>query len=57
MWKHFKQQRTAGRTPTGAELDRVAGNNYGRAVFARWRRAGRIPVAPEEGPKIRLPPE
>ncbi|GAA2637622.1 hypothetical protein GCM10010307_35360 [Streptomyces vastus] len=47
MWKHFQQQRAAGRTPTGAELDRVAGtNNYGRAVLARWRR--RIPAAPEE---------
>jgi hypothetical protein len=49
MWKHFQQQQAAGRTPTGAELDRVAGtNNYGRAVLARWRRAGRIPAAPEE---------
>jgi DNA-binding SARP family transcriptional activator len=25
MWKHFQQQRAAGRTPTVAELDRVAG--------------------------------
>lgn len=46
MWAHFEAERRAGRTPTGAELDRVAGtNNYGRAVLARWRRNGRIPPA------------
>ncbi|WP_327388681.1 DUF2637 domain-containing protein [Streptomyces sp. 3213.3] len=46
MWEHFRQQLAAGHTPTGAELDRVAGtNNYGRAVLARWRRTGRIPEA------------
>jgi hypothetical protein len=45
MWEHYQHQRTAGRTPTGAELDRIAGtNNYGRAVLARWRRTGRIPT-------------
>ncbi|GAB2966988.1 hypothetical protein GCM10023080_031700 [Streptomyces pseudoechinosporeus] len=44
MWNHFERQLAAGRVPSGAELDRVAGtNNYGRAVLARWRRAGRIP--------------
>ncbi|GAB2458989.1 DUF2637 domain-containing protein [Streptomyces incanus] len=46
MWEYFERLRARGRTPTGAELDRVAGtNNYGRAVLARWRRAGRIPAA------------
>jgi hypothetical protein len=31
MWAHFQTQRKAGHTPSGAELDRVAGtNNYGR---------------------------
>jgi hypothetical protein len=45
MWGYYQRQRAAGRTPTGAELDRVAGTtNYGRAVLARWRRAGRIPA-------------
>jgi hypothetical protein len=45
MWAHFETQRKAGRMPSGAELDRVAGtNNYGRAVLARWRDTGRIPV-------------
>lgn len=43
MWAYFQEQLAAGRTPTGAELDRVAKtNNYGRAVLARWRRTGRI---------------
>ena len=41
MWAHFQTQHKAGRTPSGAELDRVAGtNNYGRAVLARWRDSG-----------------
>jgi hypothetical protein len=43
MWAHYERERAAGRTPTGAELDRVAGtNNYGRRVLARWRRDGRL---------------
>jgi hypothetical protein len=43
MWAHYEHERAAGRTPTGAELDRVAGtNNYGRGVLARWRRDGRL---------------
>ena len=48
MWDYFQQQCAEGRTPAGAELDRVAGtNNYGRAVLARWRKTGRIPAARE----------
>jgi hypothetical protein len=43
MWAHYQHEHAAGRTPTGADLDRIAGtNNYGRAVLARWRRTGRI---------------
>jgi hypothetical protein len=43
MWAHFQSERSRGRTPTGAELDRVAGtNNYGRAVVRRWQRGGRL---------------
>jgi hypothetical protein len=43
MWAHFQREQASGRMPTGAELDRVAGTNtYGRAVLARWRRAGRV---------------
>ncbi|HEV2780213.1 MAG TPA: DUF2637 domain-containing protein [Actinophytocola sp.] len=46
MWQHFLREQTHGRTPTGAELDRVAGtNNYGRTVLRRWRQQGRIPPA------------
>jgi hypothetical protein len=51
MWAHYQAERAAGRTPTGAELDRVAGTrDYGRAVLARWRRTGRIPAT--EGAEI-----
>jgi hypothetical protein len=49
MWEHFVREQTRGRTPTGAELDRVAGtNNYGRTVLRRWRNQGRIPSANTE---------
>lgn len=44
MWSHYQLALADGCTPTGAELDRVAGtSNYGRAVLARWRRTGRLP--------------
>jgi hypothetical protein len=44
MWAHVQREQARGRTPTGAELDRVAGtNNYGRTVLRQWRNAGRIP--------------
>jgi hypothetical protein len=37
MWAHYWHERAAGRTPTGAELDRIAGtNNYGRRVMRGW---------------------
>ncbi len=33
MWAHYVREQQRGRTPSGAELDRVAGtNNYGRTV-------------------------
>lgn len=42
MWTHYVTERSKGRTPTGAELDRIAGtNNYGRKVLRRWKAAGR----------------
>lgn len=45
MWEHYRRAAAAGHTPTGAELDRIAGTrDYGRAVLARWRRTGRIPA-------------
>jgi hypothetical protein len=46
MWEHYTREATRGRTPTGAELDRVAGtNNFGRAVLRRWRHAGLLAQA------------
>ncbi|WP_020663240.1 DUF2637 domain-containing protein [Amycolatopsis benzoatilytica] len=43
MWAYYVTERSKGRTPTGAELDQIAGtNNYGRRVLRRWRTAGRI---------------
>lgn len=42
MWAYYQSERSQGRTPTGAELDRIAGtNNYGRRVLRRWKRADR----------------
>ncbi|GAA3684179.1 DUF2637 domain-containing protein [Lentzea roselyniae] len=44
MWTHFMTERSKGRTPTGAELDRIAGtNDYGRRVLRRWRAAAHRP--------------
>jgi hypothetical protein len=38
MWEYYVSERTCGRTPTGAELDRVAGtHNYGRRILRKWR--------------------
>lgn len=46
MWARYLKEQAHGRTPTGAELDRVAGtNNYGRTVLRQWREHGRIPSA------------
>ena len=43
MWGYYKRERAAGRTPTGAELDRVAGtNNYGRRVLRTWHERGKL---------------
>lgn len=47
MWEHFQRERSRGRFPTGAELDRVAGTtDYGRGLLRQWRRTGRIEPAP-----------
>ncbi|EME51749.1 hypothetical protein H074_36239 [Amycolatopsis decaplanina DSM 44594] len=52
MWQHYQRERTRGRTPTGAELDRIAGtNNYDRRVLRQWRAAGHgSPSSPELEP-------
>lgn len=40
---YYQTERAKGRTPTGAELDQIAGtNNYGRKVLRRWHHDGRI---------------
>lgn len=53
MWAYYVTEQAKGRTPTGAELDRIAGtNNYGRKVLQRWRRAGHLPPS-TEGPRSR----
>ncbi|MFJ8911133.1 DUF2637 domain-containing protein [Amycolatopsis sp. NPDC102389] len=49
MWQHYQRERTRGRTPTGAELDRIAGtNNYGRRVLRQWRATGHGPPSTPE---------
>lgn len=51
MWAHVQREQARGRTPSGAELDRVAGtNNYGRTVLRQWREQGRIPAAGQDRP-------
>ncbi|GAA5154491.1 DUF2637 domain-containing protein [Pseudonocardia eucalypti] len=50
MWDYYQAQREQGRTPTGAELDRLAQtNNYGRRVLRRWRSEGRLATATHDG--------
>jgi hypothetical protein len=51
MWAHVLREQQRGRTPSGAELDRVANtNNYGRTVLRQWREQGRIPAADRDRP-------
>lgn len=45
MWAYYVTERSKGRIPTGAELDRIAGtNNYGRRVLRRWLQTGQLPA-------------
>jgi len=59
MWAFYLEEQAAGRTPTGADLDRAAGtNNYGRRVLRRWRVTGRGPggaMAPPDPAASRRP--
>jgi hypothetical protein len=58
MQAYYLAERAKGRTPTGAELDRVAGtNNYGRRVLRRWREIGSVPrqQSPASGARPTLP--
>lgn len=46
MLAYYVTEQAKGRTPTGAELDWIAGtNNYGRKVLRRWRQAGYLQSA------------
>lgn len=53
MWAYYQTEHAKGRTPTGAELDRIAGtNNYGRRVLRRWREAGHIPAVRDKSSQL-----
>ncbi|MFD5828501.1 DUF2637 domain-containing protein [Lentzea sp. NPDC060358] len=56
MWAYYVTERSKGRIPTGAELDRIAGtNNYGRRVLRRWIRAGQLPTGTIGSPRSSVP--
>lgn len=43
MRAFYEAERRQGRTPTGADLDRVAGtHNYGRRILRKWRATGHL---------------
>ncbi len=51
MWAYFVVERAKGRTPSGAELDRMVGmHNYGRRMVRRWRDNGRLSASVEQRP-------
>ncbi|WP_410633755.1 DUF2637 domain-containing protein [Amycolatopsis sp. cmx-4-83] len=51
MWEFYVTECEQGRTPNGADLDRVAGtHNYGRRVLRKWRTAGRLIPSKRELP-------
>lgn len=55
MWEFYETECRQGRTPTGADLDRIAGtHNYGRRILRKWRAAGHLahhagPSKPSKG--------
>ncbi|GDY30471.1 hypothetical protein GTS_21040 [Gandjariella thermophila] len=54
-WAYYQTERAKGRTPTGAELDRIAGtNNYGRRVLRRWRKTGQVPSIRNQQSPVRM---
>jgi hypothetical protein len=55
MWAYCQAEWSKGRTPTGAELDRIAStSNYGRRVLRRWKQTGQIDDSGDPGPGDRL---
>ena len=56
MWQYYQAEQSRGRTPTGADLDRVAGtHNYGRRILRTWRTNGWIPARQTGRPQHGLP--
>lgn len=55
MRAYYLAEQADGRTPTGADLDRIAGtHNYGRRILRKWRKEGGLPhVTPAEPVKNR----
>lgn len=55
MWQHFVREHARGRTPSGAELDRVAKtHNYGRRSLRGWKATGRIDQLDNEPDRPRI---
>lgn len=53
MWAYYVTERSKGRTPTGAELDRIAGtNNYGRRLLRRWTQNGLIRESSDQARRV-----
>ncbi|WP_410666177.1 DUF2637 domain-containing protein [Amycolatopsis sp. lyj-84] len=60
MRVYYLAEQADGRTPTGADLDRIAGtHNYGRRVLRKWRKKGILLHTMPEPPKdlpVETPP-
>ncbi|MGH3885209.1 MAG: DUF2637 domain-containing protein [Pseudonocardiaceae bacterium] len=53
MWAYYVTERSKGRTPTGSELDRIAGtNNYGRRLLRRWTQSGLIRESGDQARRV-----
>ncbi|GLY38816.1 hypothetical protein Amsp01_048400 [Amycolatopsis sp. NBRC 101858] len=45
MWEFYEAKCRQGRTPSGADLDRIAGtHNHGRRILRKWRAADMSPL-------------
>lgn len=53
MWAYYLAEQTEGRTPTGADLDRIAGtHNYGRRILRKWRKEGTLLDTYRQNPDV-----
>ncbi|WP_410599681.1 DUF2637 domain-containing protein [Amycolatopsis sp. lyj-90] len=58
MRTHYLAEQAKGRTPTGADLDRIAGtHNYGRRVLRKWRKDGTPPSPTRQARKNEHSPQ